>query len=755
MKFPTAHRRRNSPRALARVFFLTLPLVLTFTAFAAPVTIQLAPPTPSGAEVFHLGSNRAPDGTVLTLDRRSLLLDGRRWAPVMGEFHYARYPADEWRGELAKMKAGGVDVVATYVFWIHHEEIAGEWDWSGDRSLQRFVAAAGAVGLKVIVRCGPWCHGEVRNGGLPDWIVARGHTRTDDPAYLRDVAALYGQIAGQLRGQLWKDGGPVIGIQLENEFGGPAEHLLTLKRLAQNAGLDVPLYTRTGWPALQTPMPFGEIVPLYGVYAEGFWDRELTTMPGMYWAGFHFSTLRTDANIANEALGRREVRDAPDIARYPYLTCEIGGGMMSSYHRRIRVDPSDIEATTLVRLGSGSNSPGYYMYHGGTNPDGRRSSLMETQATPHTNWNDLPEKNYDFQAPLGQYGQVRPQYFLLRRLHEFLHAFGDRLAAMDTFLPDQRPTGRDDHATLRWSARSDGLGGFVFVNNHERSATLPDKPGVQFTLRLTDGRTLTFPDAPVTVPAHARFIWPFNLPLGPTANLAWATAQPLRKTVQGGVAEVTFIANPGIAPRFCLEAGLTPEMKPVAADLWGQIYELPIGSRTELRRNGAVVARLAVISEAEPLAGETSPTTTRPVIVEPVRSAGPLRRIALGKSSHPVAAAPVEADFADAAVWRVKLPANLDFARHPLLRLHYVGDVMRVRIGGRLVTDDFYNGDALEIGLQRHADALARGELTVEILPLQRGAPIYCSDASAVPDFGGRPAIAELTRAELVEQSDR
>src|SRR5262249_46425900 len=158
-----------------------------------------------------------------------------------------------------------------------------------------------------IVRCGPWCHGEVRNGGLPDWILKKGwKTRSNDSNYLAKVEILYREIAGQLHGLLWKEGGPVIGIQLDNEYSGPAEHLLALKKIARDAGLDVPLYTRTGWPDLRTPMPFGEIMPLFGVYAEGFWDRDLTPMPSRYWAGFHFATLRTDVNIANELLGKRD-----------------------------------------------------------------------------------------------------------------------------------------------------------------------------------------------------------------------------------------------------------------------------------------------------------------------------------------------------------------------------------------------------------------------------------------------------------------
>ena len=86
----------------------------------------------------------------------------------MGEFHYARYPASEWEREILKMKAGGVDIVATYVFWIHHEEVEGQFDWSGQRDLRRFVELCGRHGMYAWVRVGPWAHGESRNGGLPD-----------------------------------------------------------------------------------------------------------------------------------------------------------------------------------------------------------------------------------------------------------------------------------------------------------------------------------------------------------------------------------------------------------------------------------------------------------------------------------------------------------------------------------------------------------------------------------------------------------
>lgn len=767
---PGARTRPPSPRrpglralALGGLLAGLLPLPV----FAATMNITLAAPAPSPTPAsFAMGSNRAPDGTTLTLDSRSLLLDGRRWLPVMGEFHYARYRADEWLGELRKMRAGGIDVVATYAFWIHHEEVEGQWDWSGDRNLRDFVTAAGAAGLKVIVRLGPWCHGEVRNGGLPDWVIARGPVRSNDPLYLQAVDRWYRQVAAQVLGLLWRDGGPVIGIQLENEFPGPAAHLLELKRLARAAGLDVPLYTRTGWPSLSTPLPFGELVPLYGVYAEGFWDRELAPMPGTYWAGFHFSTLRADANIANEALGRREVRDDPDVARYPYLTCEIGGGMMSAYHRRIRMDPVDVEATTLVKLGSGSNGPGYYMYHGGTNPEGRRTALMESQDTPLTNWNDLPVKNYDFQAPLGLAGQVRPHYQRLRRLHHFLHAYGESLAAMDTFLPASRPGGKDDLTTLRWAVRSDGRRAFLFVNNHERGRTLPAKTDVRFRLEFPSAQPIEFPTTPVTVPTDASFIWPVRLALGDRCELEWATVQPVGLSRREGRVMCYFVVTPGVPPELAFRGGRLQVRRGQAAagaDGITRVTGLEPGRATAVTVDDAIDCVLLSETDSrlltlDPVTGAAAfesppaPATMQLLTPVPVQSAGPLRAIQRAATPHGVAAAPTDADFAAAARWRIPLPAALP--RRACLRLRYLGDVARVYVNGRLIMDDFYNGDPLEVPLWRHAAELAHGELTVALLPLQRGAPIFFSDPSAVPDFGGRPAVAELPRVELAAGPD-
>jgi beta-galactosidase len=159
--------------------------------------------------------------------------------------------------------------------------------------------------------------------------------------------------------------------------------------------------------------------------------------------------------------------------------------MPASYHRRMNYDPRDVEAVVLTQLGGGSSLLGYYMYHGGQNPEGKLSTLQESQATGYPN--DLPEKSYDFNAPIGEFGQINPQYYWLRRLHLFLHDFGAPLAQMPTTLPDLRPADKNDFTTLRWAVRSDGNSGYVFVNNYQRLQPLPAKTNVQFKLNLPGG----------------------------------------------------------------------------------------------------------------------------------------------------------------------------------------------------------------------------------------------------------------------------
>ena len=99
--------------------------------------------------------------------------NGRPFFGISGEFHYSRYNCEKWEDEIIKMKMGGINIIPTYIFWIHHEEEQGIFDWDANKNLRRFVGLCGKHGIGVILRIGPFAHGEARNGGIPDWLFGR------------------------------------------------------------------------------------------------------------------------------------------------------------------------------------------------------------------------------------------------------------------------------------------------------------------------------------------------------------------------------------------------------------------------------------------------------------------------------------------------------------------------------------------------------------------------------------------------------
>ncbi|MEV3971476.1 beta-galactosidase [Streptomyces sp. NPDC050698] len=516
------------------------------------VTHLLRVPPPAAAPLTgHLPFADAPGvPDPIEVTSRWLTRGGRPWFPVSGEFHYSRYPNGEWEEELLKMKAGGVTTVASYVIWIHHQESEGRVRFDGDRDLGRFAGLCARHGLDFIPRIGPWCHAEVRNGGLPDWLPARTRApRTDDPAYLEPVRSWFARIAEQLAGLERANGGPIVAIQIENELYDQPGHLRTLKRLAQEAGLSAPLWTSTAWGGVR--LPDEDLLPLYGGYPEAFWTEADGGWPDTCRKHFFFTHERDDEAIGPDLRPRRAPGATASEGRFPWVTCELGGGMAVAYHRRPRVEAADVGALGLTKIGCGSVWQGYYMFHGGTNPAGELSSLQESHATGCPN--DLPVLTYDFQAPLGEYGQVRPSYHELRLQHLLLAGFGHRIAAMRSVLPERSPAGQHDRDTLRWAVRTDGTSGFLFVTNHQPHEPLPDHPDTVFTVDFPHASSLTLPSTPVTVPSGAYFCWPLRLDVA-GLRLEWATAQPVCTVEADGRTVLVLAATDGIAPELALDS---------------------------------------------------------------------------------------------------------------------------------------------------------------------------------------------------------
>ena len=635
---------------------------------------------------------RASDfGKSITWDRYSLMIDGHRFCPVMGEIHYSRVPVDEWQREVRKMREGGVTIIATYIFWNHIEEQEGIFRWDGQRNLRRFLEICKQEQMPVVLRLGPFCHGEVRNGGIPDWAFTKGcKLREQNPVFLEMAEKLYRQIFTQVQGFQWKDGGPVIAAQFDNEYRGRGEYLMALKRIAQKIGFDLPFYTRTGWPELRTPVPYGEMLPLYGDYADGFWDKEVTEGCGNYYKAFNFKAFRSSTAIGTDLLGKQEAKLNKGDEVYPYFTCELGGGMATAYHRRPYVYPEDAYSMALVKLGSGSNLLGYYMYHGGTNPEGVLHTLNEVQTSPGTANNDLPVCTYDFQAPLGEFGQTYPQYYMLRPLHLFMHDFGETLAPMEASFPAPQDLKRGQDDALRWAIRSQGDSGFVFINNYERFCQLKAK-----NQKLT-ACGVTLPK--MTIPSGCMAIFPVNI-----AGIRYATAQLVAK--RNG--KIYMMQVKGIPTTICMQNGKTlKNVKPrgIERPVYNNIY-------------------LLTQQEAEYLflSGEIKDNSEKLIEFKKVKDAGSLRTIKKGRAK--VAEAPSEQDWRQAAVYKIQLSSDLSSLTSHLLKITYRGDCARLYANGKLVDDNFYYGRPFLFGLWRLPKDCT--ELELRILPLQPDAPIY------------------------------
>lgn len=737
--------------------------------------------------IYPLGegfSGVRPDGGTLSFTNYFMELSGRPFFGVGGEIHYARLWEARWEDALLKMKAGGVNIASTYAFWIHHEEREGEFDFSGRRNLRAFVELCGKCGLYVIARIGPFCHGEVRNGGLPDWLYGKPfEVRSLDEGFLQCVRRWYRKVAGQLEGLYFKDGGAVIAVQLDNEYmhsaapwedtrgstdewlpAGDAgdEYLTRLNEIAREEGIDAPFYTCTGWGGAATPEA---MMPLWGGYA---------FRPWMFYSGGgeHPATeeylYRDNHNDAVRKTYNFEPLYPPESR--PYLCCEMGGGMFSSYNYRFRLPFESVDAMANIKLGSGCNMLGYYMYHGGTNPRGRSGAFL--------NEGQVPKLSYDFQAPLGEYGQVRDSYRRLRRLHLLTKAFEPELCRMKTFLPEGpqhiRP---EDPAPLRWAVRMGAGGaGFLFINNYQDHAAMAPKAGETVILKLPGG-DLAFEG--LSLEAGENCLLPFNLDVG-GVTLRLAHAQPL--AVIDGVA--FFFAPDGMAPMYAFPEGtrIVPEAGEVSVDgcavrVAGEMPRfkavqgghavrfVTLSAEQSLRfgvaeyrgRRAAVLTDGAVLASGEALRIEHDRPEVRlsvfPENALPLNGAmpdgaeGPFARYHLEKK-------PLELEAAVKRVgpsrYTVDVPVWGDSAAKDVwMELNYRGDIGQAFLDGILIADNFWNGAPWVIGLAEFREKLARQPLTVVITPVRTGSRVNVESTMAGRREEGRDAVGELDGVSL------
>ncbi len=672
---------------------------------------------------FTFGTATNPDGRTIEVDRHGFIIDGHYALPVMGEIHYARVPRCEWRREIQKMRAGGITIIATYCFWIHHEAEEGRWDWSGNKDLHAFLLVCQEEKMPVVLRIGPFCHGEVYQGGFPVWLTEKASSdpkafklRSEAPGFIAATQRLYSNIFAQTSDMLWKHGGPVIGVQIENECRGPWSYYMRLRDMAIRIGFDVPFMTRTGWPKLNGKEEFGKLLPLYGDYADGFWDRSLTDMPGDYKNAFIMKDTRLSSVIATEALGNnQDTKMSKGDRQYPYLTCELGGGMMPSYHRRINMSGNEALPMAVCKLGSGSNLPGYYMYHGGTNPYCKEHTMGETQATSVTNYNDMPYMSYDFQCPLGEMGQPNLNAFhQTRLLHQFLADWGEELAVMDV-----------DTLSQHYARR----GCFEFYNDYVRIINEGGRSYVRPVKMLFEGHLIS------------------------------ADAQPFCKIGK----TIYFVPIKGMKPvitidgkRFTAKADKARQVKDITVCLLSAEKALR-AFKIDGVLHYAKTAGGILYKDGDRIVEESWETDAlSKVSLTKTQEAGPLREVVLG--SQKVAAMPHDADFSKAETWRIDLPeVSREELRNTFLAVTYSGDCARVYADGRLVMDNFWNGKTMLVRLSdlvggccQSGLPAAKSNIELRILPSTPGAPIYLDPNTKKALFS-----MPVPKAELIKRIEK
>lgn len=468
-----------------------------------------------------------------------------------------------------------------------------------------------------------------------------------------------------------------------------------------------------------------------------------------------------------------------DPLRYPCACCEIGGGTQDTYYHRNPVPPEAVEGLAFMNLAGGANLIGYYMYHGGTNPVGKHSFMNEYT---------VPRRSYDFQAPLREFGQTADSFRALRLLHLFLKDFGSMLAPMNVILPDNAATIQpDDTSSVRCAVRALDGEGFLFLNNYQDHIEMQDLHGLRFLMQSPDG-DISIPDrGTLTLRKNVSAVLPFGITLS-GIKLRYATTQLLTMLHDTYV----FFAPRGMESEYALESGsftslevqageaverdgctyvsVTPGMDALITltNQSGQQVRLLTLSREQAEhtaklrlwgKDRLLISEATTVADAENCIlysrqpeiklscyGGLEGDLTTPLGSVAARQNGLFTDYTISVEPK-VVNLDVDSIAPNKAVIRISDDA-LTGVDNVYLNIQYVGDIGNCYMDGKLVSDNFYNGTAWEIGLKQiYADA-EPAELFLLITPKHsRLSSQTPSDMAFVPKTDAGVAIIESIQA--------
>lgn len=746
-------------------------------------------------EIYSLGKNFFGEGPQGTIGFTNYYLEenGTPFFGIAGECHYARVHESQWEDTILKMKMCGINIVSTYVFWIHHEEQEGVFRFDGNRNLRKFVELCKKHGMYVIVRIGPFDHGEVRNGGLPDWLYGKPfEVRSLDERFLAYVKRLYHQLGMQLQGLYFKDGGPIIGTQLDNEYmhsaapweittgvanewtpGGSEgpKYLHALKRLAQEEGILTPFYTSTGWGG--AAMDASEMMPLWGGYA--FWPWIFYDYRGEHPATPEY-IYRDNHN--NEIPKTYNFEPEYEPESMPYACCEMGGGMSCYYYYRFQLPYESVDAMANIKMAGGCNFLGYYMFRGGSNPKGEK--------TPFLNECQCPKISYDYQAAIGEYGQLRPSFYRLKALHTFASNYSDFLCRLVTVLPegaeDIKP---EDIETLRYSVRTDGKSGFVFLNNYQDHVTCKDKEGERICLETKDGKIEI---SEISLAAGEEAILPFGLDVG-GIRLVYAKAQPLSIVRENGKTVYFFFVPDGMNAEYAWDGKtvnalngretqeedirIVPEKGKMSSyTISGKYGDVEIVTLTreqslqfyEIQREGkktTVLCNVPFMYDGEKIhlenAEEKSTVKLMMYPAAELKYTGENTNISKVQEgifkgiqfSEYIPSEELKIQKCGPYRYTFHIPENYEEYKDARIQISYTGDIGYVFIDGDMVSDNFCNEAVWEIGLKEVWKPEMGKEFTLLITPRKEEQSVDVSSTMAGRKEMLKKAVGEVKSVKI------
>ncbi len=337
------------------------------------------------------------------LGNQDFLFDGKPFQIISGEMHPARIPVEYWRHRIQMAKAMGCNTIAAYVFWNYHESKPGVFDFqTGNHNIAQFIRIVQEEGMMFILRPGPYVCSEWDFGGLPSYLLSIPDikVRCMDPRYTEAAERYINALALQVKALQVTRGGPILMVQVENEYGSYGNdrtYMKWLEELWKKNGIEVPFYTADGATS-------------YMLEAGSLPDAAIGLDPGVNEANFGEAS-KVNSNV-------------------PSFCSELYPGWLTHWGEKWQRPDTAALLKDVKWLMDNKKSLNFYVVHGGTNFGywAGANAFSPTQYQPDVT-------SYDFDAPINEMGQPTPKYFALRKLLAKYQPVKQKLPAIPAPMP--------------------------------------------------------------------------------------------------------------------------------------------------------------------------------------------------------------------------------------------------------------------------------------------------------------------------------